>query len=115
MGLEFVLGLALAVILNQLKLGYFNHCTGNRFETYLINKLGDTKKLAEAVNLPSVNIMADLFHMNIEERDYSAALRHIAPYLAHVQIADNTREAARFGMTNFKEVVRKLIELGYNI
>lgn len=85
----------------------------NRFETYLVNKLDDARKLAEEVNLPSVKIMADLFHMNIEERDHSAAIRRIAPYLAHVHIADNTREAAGLGMTNFKEVVRTLIELGY--
>lgn len=85
----------------------------NRFETYLVNKLNDAKKLAEQVDLPNVKIMADLFHMNIEERDHSAAIRHIAPYLAHVHIADNTREAAGFGMTDFEKVVRTLIELEY--
>jgi sugar phosphate isomerase/epimerase len=56
----------------------------NRFETYLVNTLAAAKQLAEAVNAASVGIMADLFHMNIEERNHSEALRDIAPYLAHV-------------------------------
>lgn len=85
----------------------------NRFETYLVNKLDDARKLAEEVGLPSIKIMADLFHMNIEERDHSAAIRRIAPFLVHVHIADNTREAAGLGMTNFGDVIRTLIELGY--
>lgn len=85
----------------------------NRFETYLVNTLAAAKQLAEAVNVASVGIMADLFHMNIEERNHSQALRDIAPYLAHVHIADNTREAAGLGQTDFAEVFRTLIGIGY--
>ncbi|MFH5185350.1 TIM barrel protein [Paenibacillus sp. TAB 01] len=85
----------------------------NRFETYLVNKLTLAKKLAEEVGNGRVRIMADLFHMNIEERSHSAALRDIAPYLAHVHIADNTREAAGLGQTDFADVFRTLKEIGY--
>lgn len=85
----------------------------NRFETYLVNTLAAARQLAEAVNEPSVGVMADLFHMNIEERNHSEALRGIAPHLAHVHIADNTREAAGLGQTDFAEVFRTLIEIGY--
>jgi D-psicose/D-tagatose/L-ribulose 3-epimerase len=85
----------------------------NRFETYLVNRLDDAKKLAEQTKVDSVKLMADLFHMNIEERDLSATLRNIAPVLAHVHIADNTREAAGLGATDFKQVMRTLIEIGY--
>jgi D-psicose/D-tagatose/L-ribulose 3-epimerase len=85
----------------------------NRFETYLVNRLDDAKKLAEQVNVDSVKLMADLFHMNIEERNPSAAIRNIASKLVHVHIADNTREAAGLGATDFKQVMRTLIEIGY--
>jgi len=85
----------------------------NRFETYLVNNLDTAKKLAQEVNVTNVCIMADLFHMNIEERDHTKALRNIAPYLAHVHIADNTREAAGLGQTDFVKVMRTLIEIGY--
>ncbi|MFD0697423.1 TIM barrel protein [Paenibacillus sp. GCM10027628] len=85
----------------------------NRFETYLVNKLSTAKQLAQEVGLGNVRIMADLFHMNIEERSHRSALQNIAPYLAHVHIADNTREAAGLGQTNFEEVFRTLMEVGY--
>jgi D-psicose/D-tagatose/L-ribulose 3-epimerase len=85
----------------------------NRFETYLVNKLELAKQLAEQVNLPSVGIMADLFHMNIEERNHSQAIRSIAPHLVHVHIADNTREAAGLGLTDFRAVMQTLMDIGY--
>ncbi|NRF92834.1 sugar phosphate isomerase/epimerase [Paenibacillus frigoriresistens] len=85
----------------------------NRFETYLVNKLSRAKQLAQEVDQNSVRIMADLFHMNIEERSHRSALQNIASYLAHVHIADNTREAAGLGQTNFEDVFRTLKEIGY--
>jgi D-psicose/D-tagatose/L-ribulose 3-epimerase len=85
----------------------------NRFETYLVNKLDAAKKMVEEVNCSRVRIMADLFHMNIEERNHAASIKNIAPYLVHVHIADNTREAAGFGQTDFAEVVRALLEIDY--
>ena len=57
--------------------------------------------------------MADLFHMNIEERNHTEALRMIAPYLIHVHIADNTREAAGLGQTDFGPIMKTLAEIGY--
>jgi sugar phosphate isomerase/epimerase len=86
----------------------------NRFETYLVNKLDLAKKLVEEVSCSRVGIMADLFHMNIEERNHTAAIRNIAAFLAHVHIADNTREAAGLGQTDFVEVMRTLLDIGYN-
>ncbi|MEF3306315.1 sugar phosphate isomerase/epimerase family protein [Paenibacillus sp. GYB003] len=85
----------------------------NRFETYLVNTLDVANRLAEEVGVASVGVMADLFHMNIEERSSSRALRDVAPRLMHVHIADNTREAAGLGQTDFAEVVRTLVEIGY--
>ncbi|PZE21069.1 sugar phosphate isomerase/epimerase family protein [Paenibacillus xerothermodurans] len=85
----------------------------NRYETYLVNKLDVAKQFVQQVDVKSVGIMADLFHMSIEERDHAAALRSIAPHLMHVHIADNTREAAGYGQTDFTGVISTLLELGY--
>jgi D-psicose/D-tagatose/L-ribulose 3-epimerase len=85
----------------------------NRFETYLVNKLQVAKRLAEHVHVKSVGIMADLFHMNIEERNLNESLRLIQPYLVHVHIADNTREAAGLGLTDFRGVMKTLRDIGY--
>ncbi|MFC5648254.1 sugar phosphate isomerase/epimerase family protein [Paenibacillus solisilvae] len=85
----------------------------NRFETYLVNNLTTARRLVEEVKVKSVQIMADLFHMNIEERNHTEALRMIAPYLIHVHIADNTREAAGLGQTDFEPIMKTLAEIGY--
>lgn len=85
----------------------------NRYETYLVNNLTLALSFIREVNISSVKVMADLFHMNIEERNNTEALTKIAPYLAHVHIADNTREAAGLGKTDFSEVMRTLKKINY--
>ncbi|WP_409305065.1 sugar phosphate isomerase/epimerase family protein [Peribacillus sp. SCS-155] len=85
----------------------------NRYETYLVNNFDTALKFIQEVSVPSVKIMADLFHMNIEERNNREALLKVAPYLIHVHIADNTREAAGLGKTDFSEVIDTLKEIDY--
>lgn len=85
----------------------------NRYETFLVNTLEQVMKLVEEIDHPSVGIMADLFHMSIEERDINASIRMVSPYLKHVHIADNTREAAGLGSTDFKRVLITLQEIAY--
>jgi D-psicose/D-tagatose/L-ribulose 3-epimerase len=85
----------------------------NRYETYLVNNLSLALRFVEEVNIECVGIMADLFHMSIEERDMKASLTKISDYLAHVHIADNTREAAGLGQTDFKPVISFLKDRNY--
>ncbi len=40
----------------------------NRFETFLVNNLALAKRFVEEIDHPQVKLMADLFHMGIEER-----------------------------------------------
>ena len=84
-----------------------------RYETYLVNNLEKALEFVKEINHPSVGLMADLFHMGIEERNIGQSLRKIAPWLRHVHLADNTREAPGMGGTDFKEVLRTLKEIGY--
>ncbi|MDB5083339.1 MAG: xylose isomerase-like barrel protein [Bacilli bacterium] len=85
----------------------------NRYETYLVHNLQTALKFMKEVNVESVKLMADLFHMNIEERNSSHALKLVAPHLIHVHIADNTREAAGLGQTNFQEIMVTLKDIHY--
>ena len=85
----------------------------NRFETYFINTLTKAISFVKEVNHPAVHIMADLFHMNMEENSIAASLHMVSDYLIHVHIADNTREAAGLGTIDFKEVVYTLRDIGY--
>ena len=85
----------------------------NRYETYFINTLAKGMDFVKAVNHPAVGMMADLFHMNIEETSLVDSLYRMRDKLVHVHIADNTREAAGMGQIDFKEVLRALQTMGY--
>lgn len=85
----------------------------NRYETYLANTLTKAYHLVKEINHPAVGIMADMFHMSLEENNIGASLRMIADELIHVHIADNTREAAGLGNTDFKEMLYVLRDIGY--
>ena len=85
----------------------------NRYETYFANTLEKAQRLVREIDHPAVKLMADLFHMSLEERDIPQSLRMIADQLVHVHIADNTREAAGLGSTDFKAALRTLLDIGY--
>jgi len=86
----------------------------NRYETYFANTLGKAYSLVRDIGHPSVGIMADLFHMSIEESSFTQSLLMIQDKLLHVHVADNTREPAGLGHTDFKEIIRTLKKIGYN-
>ena len=63
----------------------------NRYEDHMVNRLDQAVDLCRAVDLPSVRVVADTYHMNIEEDEPNAALRAAAPYLRHLQASDSNR------------------------
>ena len=48
-----------------------------------------------------LGILADLFHMHIEETDSPQALRDAAKYVYHLHLADNTRHEPGTGDIDF--------------
>jgi sugar phosphate isomerase/epimerase len=86
----------------------------NRYETYFANTLEKAYSLVKDIGHPAVGIMADLFHMSIEESSFTQSLLMIQDKLLHVHIADNTREPAGLGHTDFKEILRVLKTIGYS-
>lgn len=85
----------------------------NRAETYLVNRLDTARRLVEAAGSDHVGVMADSFHMNIEEVDMIAALEGVAPWLRHVHLADNNRMAPGMGHLDLASFVGALRRIGY--
>lgn len=86
----------------------------NRYETNLFNRQGDAAHWLRATKIANVKILCDLFHMNIEELDVPAALRHVGPdLLGHVHFVDSTRRAPGWGHTDFTPIVQALKQLNY--
>ena len=85
----------------------------NRYETYFLNRLDQALELVKAVNLNNVGIMADLFHMNIEEASMAKAITKAGNKLLHIHIADSNRAAPGQGHTDFRPIVEALKKINY--
>ena len=86
----------------------------NRYETNLFNRLGDAAKFLELHDLKNVVLLADLFHMNIEERNLADAIREAGRHIGHVHFADSNRQAMGFGHTDAAGAIAALREIGYS-
>jgi sugar phosphate isomerase/epimerase len=86
----------------------------NRYETNLVNTLGDAAQMLDAIHADNVKILADLYHMNIEEVSLPDAIRAAGQRIGHVHFADSNRRAAGLGHTDFAPVVAALVDIGYD-
>ena len=85
----------------------------NRYETNLLNRLGDTARWLRTLRTRNVRILADLFHLNIEEADAAAALREAGPLVGHVHFADSNRRAIGLGHTAIEPIIAALRDIEY--
>jgi sugar phosphate isomerase/epimerase len=86
----------------------------NRYETNLINTIADGVAFVRGLQTNNVKLMADLFHMNIEEANIGEAIRAGGKYIGHVHFADSNRRPAGLGHIDFNEAVAALRDIGYD-
>jgi D-psicose/D-tagatose/L-ribulose 3-epimerase len=85
----------------------------NRYETHLLRTLDDAEQLRQLIDSPNVQLMADVFHMNIEEDSIAAALRAHAAHIVHVHLADSQRREPGSGHLDFAAVFEALADNSY--
>lgn len=85
----------------------------NRFETYFLNRCEQGLALADEVG-GDCGVALDVFHMNIEEPDWAAALRAAGDRLVNLHVADNTRMPPGYGAFDWDALVRELAGIGYD-
>jgi sugar phosphate isomerase/epimerase len=86
----------------------------NRYETNLCNTMSEGKALLESLGTHNVKLLADLFHMNIEEVDIAAALREGGAHIGHVHFVDSNRRAAGCGHIDYAPLAAALRDIGYD-
>ena len=86
----------------------------NRYETNLINHLAEGAKYIEDNQLENIVLLADLFHMNIEESDVAQAILDAGKHTGHVHFADSNRCAMGMGHTDPAPIVAALKLSGYS-
>ena len=85
----------------------------NRYEDHMVNRLEQAVELAEATGLAAVGVVADSYHMNIEETHPSEALRAAGHRLVHVQVSDSNRLEPGAGHLDWSGFVGALRDAGY--
>ena len=86
----------------------------NRFETYFLNTAEDGVALCDAVNHPSIGLLFDTFHANIEEKNVAAALRRTAPHLKHLHTCENDRGIPGSGHVDWPSVFQAIRDVKYD-
>jgi sugar phosphate isomerase/epimerase len=86
----------------------------NRYETHFLNRLEQGAAICRAVGSPGIKIMADFFHMNIEEADIGEAIEEAAEYIAYVHLADSNRYQPGAGHLDFAPGLSALKRMGYD-
>ena len=84
----------------------------NRYETNLLNRVEDVVPFIKPFG-GRVKILADLFHMSIEEASIPDAIRMGGELIGHVHFADSNRRPAGMGHTDFVSIFAALREIGY--
>jgi sugar phosphate isomerase/epimerase len=101
---EHALPLGVAVLLEPL----------NRYEDHMINRVSQAAAICRDVGLNSAKVMADAFHMNIEEEEPADALRANAEFIAHIHVADSGRLQPGLGHIDWPRMMDALHDIRYD-
>lgn len=85
----------------------------NRYETRFFHTLDEAIEICKEVGSPNMKVMADLFHMSIEERDIAESIRRAGEYIHHIHLSDSNRLLPGYGHFDFKSAFAALQEIGY--
>ena len=85
----------------------------NRYESNFINTLNEGIELIKRVGASNLGLLADTFHMNIEEVSIDDSIIQAKDYITHVHFADSNRWAPGCGHLDFAKIVQTLKKIGY--
>lgn len=85
----------------------------NRYETDLVVTLADGARLIGEAGASNLKLLADLFHMNIEEADIAEAITKFGGLIGHLHFVDSNRSAAGMGHIDYGPIATALRAVGY--
>ena len=85
----------------------------NRYEMDFLPTLSETKKFIKEYKIPNCDVLADTYHMNIEEKSIFESLKRHKSYITHVHLSDSNRLAPGQGHIDFKKVIKTLKQMKY--
>lgn len=85
----------------------------NRYETHLLVRLAEAASLVAALAHPRLGIVADLFHMALEEVNIPTTLLEHRSQVGHVHVADSNRRLPGQDTTDFGPILEALRVINY--
>ena len=85
----------------------------NRYETHFLNRLEQAVEFCEKMGSEYLKIMADFFHMDIEEANIPESIEKAGKWIAHVHLADSNRILPGMGHADFEGGFKALKKIGY--
>ncbi len=86
----------------------------NRYESTIINTLEEAIELKDEIGSEKIGVLADTFHMNIEERSIYESIIKADGHLEHIHFADSNRQAPGEGHLDFKQIMAALKKVNYH-
>jgi sugar phosphate isomerase/epimerase len=83
----------------------------NRYETDQCNTLAQGSAMIRG--LFCTKLLADWFHMNIEESDMAESIRKAGTAIGHIHFADSNRQAVGLGHLEVSPLIAALRSIGY--
>lgn len=85
----------------------------NRFESDFLNTVDEGAEYVELVGKDNLKILADAFHMNIEEENMYQTVKRNISSIGNVHISENNRDFPKETNPRWKELITSLKEVGY--
>jgi len=85
----------------------------NRFEQFILNTAEEAVSYVHQVGSPSLRILLDTYHMNIEEDSFEGALRTAGDLLGHLHIGENNRKPPGRGRIPWAEIGSALRKMDF--
>lgn len=86
----------------------------NRYETKYLTRIEDCLEVFQKTDLSNIGILADFFHLSIEEADVPASIRKGGKYIKHVHLGDSNRLLPGYGHTDWKSCIDALKEIDFD-
>lgn len=89
----------------------------NRYETRYLTRLCDCREMLERArpeNTRHMGLLADFFHMALEEKDLEACVVEHGSWIRHVHLGDHNRMPPGYGRTDWKSCMRGLKQVGFD-
>jgi D-psicose/D-tagatose/L-ribulose 3-epimerase len=86
----------------------------NRYETSVLTTVDQVLELVGELPRESVGVAPDVYHMNIEEKSISDALRACGDRMIHVQVCANDRGTPGDDHLDWDDIRAGLLDIGYD-